>query len=199
MKKFLKIVVSVVVVVLVVGLGILGMSSGLKSDLTVGLGPDTHVAGGVDVREYTQAPLAAEVKVYLPIKKEDALAIAYKFDEYADWVSPAPKEVLVDNSGSSTGTFGVGSQVTYKEGETDVIEVLEEGVAMIARPLWLLDDFGGHRGVVLITEDGEGSIMHMRRYLETKSFKGWMMSKMMPIFMESSAKNLVKIHGGQVY
>ncbi len=199
MKKLIKIIATVVVVVLVGGLSFLGLSPGLKSDLSVGLGPDAHVVGTVDVRKFTQAPLGAEVKVFLPVEKEEALAIAYKFEEYPKWVSPAPNEVLVDNSGSSTGAFGVGSQVTYKEGETDVIEALEEGVGMIARPLWLTDDFSGHRGVVLITTSGEGSIMHMRRYFEPTSFKGWMMSKIMPIFMKSSALNLVKIHGGKVY
>lgn len=196
--KIIKIVlVSLVVIVLGVG-GFLASSSGLKSDPGIGLSPDTHRFSNVDVRKFTQAPLGAEVKVYLPISPIDAMAIAYDFDNFPQWVSPPPENVTVDNSSSQNGEFGVGSKVSYKEGETDVIEFLDRDVAMVAKPLWAVEDLSGHRGVVIVQPYRDGSLMHMRRYFKVTSFKGWMMSKMMPMFMKSSAENLVEQYGGEV-
>lgn len=198
MKVLGYIVLAVVAVILIGGGGFLTLSSGLKSDPSIGLSPNIHQFKTVNVREFTRAPLGAEVKVYLPMQPRDAVSIVYDFDEYPKWVAPAPKEVLVDNSNRPDGTFGAGSHISYSAGETDVIEFLDPTVAMIAKPLWGLDDFKNHRGVVIVSEFQDGSIMHMRRYFETKSFKGWFMSKMMPMFMKNSAENLAKLHNGKV-
>lgn len=196
--KIVKIaLVSLVVIVLGTG-GFLASSSGLKSDPDIGLSPDTHRFSNVDVRNFTQAPLGAEVKVYLPISPKKAMALTYEFENYPQWVSPPPEKVTVDNSSSQNGEFGVGSKVSYKVGETDVIEFLDKDVAMVGRPLWAVEDFSGHRGVVIIQPYKDGSLMHMRRYFEVTSFKGWMMSKMMPMFIKSSAENLVEQYGGEV-
>ncbi|NEQ48122.1 MAG: hypothetical protein F6K00_33140 [Leptolyngbya sp. SIOISBB] len=110
--------------------------SGLKSDPSIGLSPNNHEIEEVNVREFTKAPLKAEVKVFLPIPPAEAIAIVADFDNYSTWVSPAPENVEVDNSESADGDFGVGSKVTYKEGESDVIEFYDGDTAMIARPLW---------------------------------------------------------------
>ncbi|MEM7620774.1 MAG: hypothetical protein AAF228_10010 [Pseudomonadota bacterium] len=172
--------------------------SGLKSDPNIGLSPDTHQYGGVNVRDFTSAPLGAEVKVYLPISQEQAMQIVADFNSYPKWVSPAPKKVLVDNSETGNGQFGVGSKISYKKGETDVIQYYNENLAMIAKPLWGQNDFKDHRGVVLVSKYQNGTIMHMRRYFETKSFTGWFMSMMMPMFMKSSAENLAEQYNGKV-
>lgn len=193
-----KIVLFSLVVIVIGAGGFFMSSSGLKSDPNIGLSPDTHRFSNVDIRKFTQAPLGAEVKVYLPIPPRKALAIAYEFDNYPQWVSPPPENVTVDNSYSQTGEFGVGSKVSYKEGETDVIEFLDRDVAMVAKPLWAVEDFSGHRGAVIVQPYRDGSLMHMRRYFEVTSFKGWMMSKVMPMFMKSSAENLVEQYGGEV-
>ncbi len=198
MKKALKILGLALGVVLIGGVGYLAASSGLKSDPAIGLSPETHKMGRVDVRAFTPAPLGAEVKVYLPMPVEAAISIVADFDRYGEWVAPAPAQVVVDDSKTADGRFGVGSLVSYKEGETDEIELFEPDAALIARPLWATEDLAGHRGVVLVTAHDAGSIIHMRRYFEVNSMKGWMMSKMMPIFMKQSAENLVEIHGGRV-
>ena len=197
--KILKILGSVFGLVVVGGLAFLTLSSGLKSDPNVGLSPTTHAFGDVDVRDFTDAPLGAEVKVFLPISPREAVELAYGYEEYPDWVVPAPEKVTADNSDAIGGEFGVGSKVSYSPTETDVIEYLDPNVAMIARPLWGLENFEGHRGVVIVTPAEGGSIMHMRRYFETSSVPGWFMSKMMPIMMEASADNLAEKFGGQVY
>lgn len=198
MKRILIILGSLLAIVIVAGTGFLTLSSGLKSNLTVGLSPETHVFGAVDVRKFTGAPLGAEVKVFLPISPQEAMGIVADFRSYPKWVSPPPARVIVDNSGTNGGQFGVGSKVSYKEGESDIIEFHDRKVAMIARPLWGLEDFEGHRGVVIVSSEPNGSIMHMRRYFRVKSLKGWFMSKMMPIFMKNSAENLAKEFDGKV-
>ena len=124
--------------------------------------------------------------------------IVADFDSYGEWVNPPPANVVVDNSGAEGGTFGAGSRVSYKEGETDTIVFYDPNVALVAQPEWALADFEGHHGVVIVTPADGGSIMHMRRYFETTSMKGWMMSKMMPMFMKKSAENLAARHGGEV-
>lgn len=172
--------------------------SGLKSNPNIGLSPDTHELEDIDVRDFTEAPLRAEVKLFLPISKEDAISIISDFEKYADWVSPPPENIKVDNSATSDGRFGAGSRISYKEGETDVIEYYDEDSAMIAKPLWGLSDFEDHRGVVLVSSHENGSIVHMRRYFEPKGLKGWFMSQMMPRFMQKSAENLAEQHGGEV-
>ncbi|MEM6433404.1 MAG: SRPBCC family protein [Cyanobacteria bacterium P01_D01_bin.115] len=177
---------------------ILSACSGLKSDPDIGLSPNTHNLESVNVRDFTEAPLRAEVKVFLPIPPEEAMEIVADFENYSNWVVPPPEKVEVDNSETSEGGFGVGTKVSYKEGESDIIEYYDESLAMIARPLWGLDNFEGHRGVVLVSKHENGSIMHMRRYFDTKGPKGWFMSQMMPIFMEKSAKNLAEKHNGEV-
>lgn len=177
---------------------ILASCSGLKSDPKVGLSPNTHKVAGLDVRNFTNAPLMAEVKVFLPITQREAMSIVSDFKNYPAWVSPAPENVTVDNSGTKNGEFGVGSKVSYKKGETDLIDFYDGSLAMIARPLWGLGDFDGHRGVVLVTKSSNGSIMHMRRYFRTKGVKGWFMSQMMPIFMKNSAENLADLYKGKV-
>lgn len=197
--KILKILGSVFGLVLVGGFLFLTLSSGLKSDPNAGLSPTTHAFGDVDVRDFTDAPLGAEVKVFLPIPPREAVALAYGYEDYPDWVVPAPERVTVDNGGAVGNEFGVGSKVSYSPTETDVIEYLDADVAMIARPLWGLENFEGHRGVVIVTPAEGGSIMHMRRYFETASGTGWFMSKMMPFMMEASADNLAKKFGGEVY
>ncbi|NRB33104.1 MAG: hypothetical protein HRU27_21195 [Rhizobiaceae bacterium] len=198
MKKALKLFGFGIPTVFVAALAYIGLSSGLKSDPGIGLSPATHQIAELNVREFTSAPLRAEVKVYLPISVEDAMAIVAGFEDYPNWVDPAPKQVLVDNSATPDGQFGSGSKVSYSEGEFDIIEYHDKQAAMIARPLWGVEDFAEHRGVVLVTQHEGGSIMHMRRYFEPTSVKGWMMSKMMPIFMKRSAENLAQIHGGKV-
>ncbi len=198
MKKILKIAGGLVVLAIVGGFGFLSFSPTLRSDPNVGLSPETHAFGGVDVREFTDAPLGAEVKVFLPIPASEAVPITADFANYGEWVAPPPENVIVDNSARASGDFGPGSLVTYKEGETDEIVYYDPNVALIAQPQWALGDFEGHRGVVIVTPAEGGSIMHMRRYFETTSMKGWMMSKMMPMFMESSAENLAEIYGGEV-
>ena len=150
------------------------------------------------MRAYTDAPLRAEVKVYLPIPAEQAMSIAADFADYPTWVAPAPEAVTVDNSATEDGDFGVGSIVSYREGESDVIEMHDPQLAIIARPQWTLEDFADHRGVVFVTKAEGGSIMHMRRYFEPTSAMGWVMSRMMPRFMEQSAENLAEIYGGEV-
>ncbi len=198
MKILLKLLGLAAVVVLVGGTGFLVLSPGLRSDPTVGLPPTTHEVADVNVRAYTDAPLRAEVKVYLPIPAEQAMAIVADFADYPNWVAPAPESLSVDNSAISDGSFGTGSVVSYREGESDVIELYDPRRAMIARPQWGLDDFADHRGVVIVTEAEGGTILHMRRYFETTSAMGWVMSRMMPRFMEQSAQNLVEIYGGEV-
>ena len=172
--------------------------SGLKSDPDIGLSPNTHTLETINVRDFSTAPLQAEVKVFLPISQEQAMAIVADFASYPEWVSPAPKQVTIDNSNTDNGSFGQGSQVSYKEGETDVIEHYDGGVGMIARPLWGVDNFESHIGVVLAFDHEEGTILHMRRYFVAKGMKGWMMSQMMPIFMEKSARNLAEQYNGEV-
>ncbi|MEM7772186.1 MAG: SRPBCC family protein [Cyanobacteria bacterium P01_A01_bin.37] len=186
------------ILLLTLSSAILTACSGLKSDPNIGLSPETHKLEDVNVRDFTTAPLQAEVKVFLPIPPEEAIAIVADFERYSTWVSPAPENVEVDNSESTDGDFGVGSKVSYKEGETDVIEFYDGNTAMIARPLWGLDSFEDHRGVVLVSQHENGSIMHMRRYFEAQGPKGWFMSNMMPIFMEKSAKNLAEQYNGEV-
>ncbi len=199
MKTALKIVGGLLALAIIGVVGFLSLSPGLRSDPTIGLSPDTHAFGGVDVRAYTDAPLGAEVKVFLPIPVAEAVPIVADFASYKTWVSPAPKNVVIDNSARATGDFGPGSLVSYSEGETDEIVLYDPTVAMIAQPRWALDDLNGHRGVVIVTPYENGSIMHMRRYFVTTSLRGWMLSKMMPIFMENSAKNLAAKFGGQVF
>ena len=198
MKKALKLLGLAAAVVLVGGVSFLALSPGLRSDPSVGLAPTTHELADIDVRAHTEAPLRAEVKVYLPIPAEQAMSIVADFADYPSWVAPAPETVTVDNSATADGDFGVGSIVSYREGETDVIDWYDPQLAMIARPQWGLDDFAEHRGVVFVTEAEGGSIMHMRRYFEPTSAMGWVMSRMMPRFMEQSAENLAEIYGGQV-
>lgn len=198
MKKLLKLLGLAAAVVLVAGASFLALSPGLRSDPAVGLGPTTHEVAGVDVRTYTDATLRAEVKVYLPISVEQAMSIVADFSDYPSWVDPAPETVTVDNSATADGRFGAGSVVSYREGESDVIELHNPQLALIARPQLGLDDFADHRGVVFVTNTDGGSIMHMRRYFEPTSPMGWIMSKMMPRFMERSAENLAEIHGGMV-
>ncbi|KIC47159.1 hypothetical protein RA28_05580 [Ruegeria sp. ANG-S4] len=198
MKKLLKIVGGLVVVAIVAGFGFLTFSSTLRSDPNVGLSPETHAFGDLDVRDFTDKPLGAEVKVFLPMTPSDAMVIVAAFENYGEWVSPPPENVVIDNSAREAGDFGVGSLVSYKEGETDEIVHLDPESSMVAKPLWAPDAFEGHRGVVIVTPTEGGSIMHMRRYFETTSMQGWMMSKMMPMFMEGSAENLAEIYGGQV-
>ena len=105
---------------------------------------------------------------------------------------------MIDNSARSAGDFGGGSFGSYTEGETDEIVHLDPAASMVAKPLWAPAAFEGHRGVVIVTPAEGGSIMHMRRYFETTNMQGWMMSKMMPMFMEGSAENLAEIYGGEV-
>ncbi|WP_299602719.1 SRPBCC family protein [uncultured Tateyamaria sp.] len=198
MKKILKIVGGLVVIAIVGGFGFLSLSPTLRSDPNVGLSPETHVFGELDVRDFTDKPLGAEVKVFLPMTPSEAMAIVAAFEDYSDWVSPPPENVVIDNSAREAGNFGVGSFVSYKEGETDEIVHLDPESSMVAKPLWAPDAFEGHRGVVIVTPAEGGSIMHMRRYFETTSMQGWMMSKMMPMFMEGSAENLAEIYGGEV-
>ncbi len=198
MKRVLKILAGLIVVAIVGALGFLSFSPTLRSDPDVGLSPEMHAFGDVDVRQFTHAPLGAEVKVFLPIPPADAVALASGFDRYPEWVAPPPENVVVDNSARDTGDFGAGSLVSYQEGETDEIVYYDPNVAMIAEPRWGLADFEGHRGVVIVTPAEGGSIMHMRRYFETTSLRGWMMSRMMPMFMESSAANLAELYGGEV-
>lgn len=198
MKTLLKFVGLAVVALVVVGAGFLALSPGLRSDPTVGLPPTTHSLAEVDVRDFTQATLRAEVKVYLPIPAVEAMAIVTDFAAYPDWVSPAPEAVSVDNSAGPDGAFGPGSVVSYSAGEFDTIELLDTERAMIASPQWGLDDFADHRGVVFVTDAEGGSIMHMRRYFEPTSAMGWVMSRMMPRFMEQSAENLALAYGGEV-
>ncbi len=197
MKRVLKLLGGLVLVVVLGGVGFLSLTPGLKSDPSVGLSPDTHTFADIDVREFTDAPLRAEVKVFLPITPQEAMPIVADFDSYGEWVSPPPANVVVDNSGAG-GTFGPGTRVSYKEGETDKIVLYDPNVAMIAEPEWGLADFDDHRGVVIVIPHEGGSIMHMRRYFEPTSMKGWMMSKMMPMFMKKSAENLAERHGGEV-
>ena len=198
MIKAAKIGGAIVVLLIVIAAAFFAFSPTLRSDPNVGLSPNTHQFGELDVRDYTDAPLGAEVKVYLPISAEEGIEIVSDFDRYGEWVSPPPENVSVDNSANSGGAFGAGSKVSYSENETDAIEFFEPGLALLARPEWGLDDFEGHRGVVIVTPEGDGIIMHMRRYFDTKSMKGAIMSKMMPIFMEQSAQNLADQYGGEV-
>ena len=186
--------------VVLLGLVIMVTTScaGLKSRTDIGLTPEQHSLEGVNVRKFTKAPLGAEVKVYLPISREKAMEIVADFDNYPKWVSPAPEKVSVDNTKTKSGKFGVGSRVSYKKAETDVIEYFSKTNGMIARPLWGQDSFKGHRGVVLVTKYKQGSLIHMRRYFKTSGIKGWFMSKMMPMFMKSSAENLAEQYGGEV-
>ena len=93
----------------------------------------------------------------------------------------------------------MGSFLSYSASETDEVEFYDPQLALVARPQWGLDNFSGHRGVVIVTPAEGGVIMHMRRYFEVESLPGWFMSKMMPMFMEQSADNLAEIHGGEVY
>ncbi len=199
MKKILKILGGLVVVTIIAGFGFLSFNPTLRSDPNVGLSPETHVFGDLDVREFTDKPLGAEVKVFLPMTPSEAMAIVVAFEDYSEWASPPPENVVIDNSAREAGDFGVGSLVSYKEGETDEIVQLDPESSMVAKPLWAPDAFEGHRGVVIVTPAEGGSIMHMRRYFETTSMQGWMMSKMMPMFMEGSAESLAKIYGGQVF
>lgn len=198
MKKILKVIGGLLVIAIVGGFAFLSFNPTLRSDPDVGLSPETHAIGELDIRDFTDKPLGAEVKVFLPMTPSDAMAIVVAFKNYGEWVSPPPENVVIDNSAREAGDFGVGSLVSYKEGETDEIVHLDPESSMIAKPLWAPDAFEGHRGVVIVTPAEGGSIMHMRRYFETTSMKGWMMSKMMPMFMESSAQNLAEIYGGQV-
>ncbi len=198
MKRLLKFLAGLIVVAIVGAVGFLSVSPTLRSDPNVGLSPDTHAFGGVDVRQFTDAPLGAEVKVFLPMTPSEAMVIVAAFEDYSEWVSPPPENVVIDNSAREAGDFGVGSLVSYKEGETDEIVYLDPEASMIAKPLWAPDAFEGHRGVVIVTPAEGGSIMHMRRYFEITSMQGWMMSKMMPMFMEGSAENLADLYGGQV-
>ena len=151
MKRLLKILAGLVVVAIVGALGFLSFSPTLRSDPNVGLPLETHAFGGVDVRQFTNAPLGAEVKVFLPIPPAEAVALASGFDRYPEWVAPPPEKVVVDNSARETGDFGAGSLVSYKEGETDEIVFFDPDVAMIAEPRWGHADFEGHRGVVIVT------------------------------------------------
>lgn len=200
MKRNIILAIILIPILLVsIAVTILLNMPGLKSDLTVGLGPETHSYLSVNVRDFTEAPLNAEVKVFLPISSAEAMAIVADFSAYETWVSPPPKTaVIVDNSRATGETFGVGSHVSYSEGETDIIEYFDQDTAMIAKPLWGTNDFEGHRGVVIVVPHQGGVIVHMRRYFETKSMKGVFMSKMMPMFMKSSAQNLADIHNGEV-
>ncbi len=177
---------------------ILMACSGLKSDPNIGLSPSTHNLEELNVRDFTSAPLQIEVKIFLPISQEEAMALVADFDNYSEWVSPAPEKIEVDNSGTSDGSFGVGTKVSYKEGESDIIEYYDEDLAMIARPLWGVDNFEDHRGVVLASKYEDGTILHMRRYFESKGFKGWFMPQMMPRFMQKIAENLAEQYNGEV-
>ena len=136
--------------------------------------------------------------MFQPMTPSEAMAIGAAFENYGEWVSPPPENVVIDNSARTTGDYGVGSLVSYKGGETDEIVHLDPESSLIAKPLWAPDAFEGHRRVVIVTPAEGGSIMHMRRYFETTSFNGWMMSKMMPMFMEGSAENLAAIYCGKV-
>ena len=198
MKTLLKFVGLAAVLLFVGGASFVALSSGLRSDPEIGLPPTTHSVAEIDVRDFTQAALRAEVKVYLPIPATEAMAIVTDFDAYPDWVSPAPEAVSVDNSARADGSFGPGSVISYSAGEFDTIELLDSERAMIARPQWGLEDFAHHRGVVFVTNADGGSIMHMRRYFEPTSVMGWVMSRMMPRFMEQSAENLALAYGGEV-
>lgn len=198
MKTVLKFVGLAAIVVVLGGASFLAFSPGLRSDPTIGLSPTTHNLAEINVRDFTSATLRAEVKVYLPISAIEAMTIVTDFSTYPEWVSPAPETVTVDNSTGPNGTFGAGSVISYSAGQFDTIELLDTDRAMIARPQWGLDDFTDHRGVVLVTEAEGGSIIHMRRYFEPKSAKGWLMSRMMPRFMEQSAKNLALAYNGEV-
>ena len=198
MKNILKIIGGLVIVTFIGGFGFLSFSPTLRSDPDVGLSPETHVFGELNIRDFTDKPLGAEVKVFLPMTPTEAMAIVAAFEDYSEWVSPPPENAVIDNSAREAGDFGVGSLVSYKEGETDEIVHLDPASSMIAKPLWAPDAFEGHRGVVIVTPAEGGSIMHMRRYFETTSMQRWMMSKLMPLFMEGSAENLAEIYGGQV-
>lgn len=175
------------------------LGSGLMSNPNIGLSPQMHEFGNVNVRTFTQAPLGAEVKVFLPIPPDEAMAIVYNFQDYPSWVAPPPKRVTIDNSHSATGEFGVGSKISYEEGQTDVVEYLDKSAAMITRPLWASADLKGHRGVVVIQPHNEGSLMHMRRYFEVASVKGFLMSRAMPGYMKTSAENLAKLYDGRLH
>ena len=156
MRTLLKFVGLGAVVVFVGGASLFALSTGLRSDPDIGLSPTTHSVAEVDVRDFTQAALRAEVKVYLPIPATDAMAIVTEFEAYPDWVSPAPESVSVDNSAREDGSFGPGSVISYSAGEFDTIEWLDTERAMIARPQWGLEDFAGHRGVVFVTDADGG-------------------------------------------
>ncbi|MEO1401420.1 MAG: SRPBCC family protein [Cyanobacteria bacterium J06635_1] len=186
------------ILLLTLSSAILTACSGLKSDPNIGLSPSTHNLEDLNVRDFTTAPLQAEVKVFLPISQEEAMALVADFENYSKWVSPPPEKVEIDNSGTSDGSFGIGTKVSYKEGESDIIEHYDEDLALIARPLWEINDFEDHRGVVLASRHENGTILHMRRYFEPKGFKGWFMSQMMPRFMKKSAENLAKQYNGEV-
>ncbi|MEO0400239.1 MAG: SRPBCC family protein [Pseudomonadota bacterium] len=154
----------------------------------------------LNIRDHTQAPMQVDIALQLDMSAERALDIALDFENLKDWVKPTPKvDAIVDNSDTADGEFGVGTVVTYKEGESDEIVAYKPGAYAIAKPLWKTDVLLDHRGVVLVKSDGNGgAIVHFRRYFEAKGFEGWMMSKMMPMFMKNSAKNLIKIHGGEI-
>ena len=51
MKKILKILGGLVVVAIIAGFGFLTFNPTLRSDPNVGLSPDTHVFGDLDVRD----------------------------------------------------------------------------------------------------------------------------------------------------
>ena len=100
MKKVLKVSVAVIGLVIVLAMGFLALSPGLRSDPEPGLSPTTHQFGALNVRDFTQAPLGAEVKVFLPVTQEEAMVIVADLSDYPNWVVPAPDPatVTVDNS-----------------------------------------------------------------------------------------------------
>ena len=84
MKKILKIIGGLVVIAIVGGFAFLSFSPTLRSDPGVGLSPETHVFGELDVRDFTDKPLGAEVKVFLPMTPSEAMVIVAAFEDYSD-------------------------------------------------------------------------------------------------------------------
>ena len=135
MNKILKIIGGLVVTAIIGGFGFLSFSPTLRSGPGIGLSLETHLFGELDVRDFTDRPLGAEVKVFLPMTPSEAMAIVAEFENYGEWVSSPPENVVIDNSARTTCDYGVGSLVSYKEGETDEIVHLDPGSSLIAKPL----------------------------------------------------------------